>query len=76
MLWIPMAFMIAVTFTALGMTIYHLGGQLVTTGLDLGNTLQLIFAVLLLLLGIIVAVQGIRKLTDKDNEKSEGALLS
>lgn len=71
-----MAFMIAVTFTALGMTIYHLGGQLVTTGLDLGNTLQLIFAVLLLLLGIIVAVQGIRKLTDKDNEKSEGALLS
>ena len=71
-----MAFMIAVTFTALGMTIYHLGGQLVTTGLDLGNTLQLIFAVLLLLLGIIVAVQGIRKLTEKDNEKSEGALLS
>lgn len=69
MLWIPMAFMIAVTFTALGMTIYHLGGQLVTTGLDLGNTLQLIFAVLLLLLGIIVAVQGIRKLTEKDNGK-------
>lgn len=67
MLWIPMAFMIAVTFTALGMTIYHLGGQLVTTGLDLGNTLQLIFAVLLLLLGVIVAVQGIRKLSEKDD---------
>lgn len=65
MLWIPTVFMIAVTFTALGMTIYHLGGQLVTTGLDLGNTLQLIFAVLLLLLGIIVAVQGIKKLTEK-----------
>ena len=64
-----MAFMIAVTFTALGMTIYHLGGQLVTTGLDLGNTLQLIFAVLLLLLGVIVAVQGIRKLTEKDDGK-------
>lgn len=69
MLWIPMVFMIAVTFTALGMTIYHLGGQLVTTGLDLGNTLQLIFAVLLLLLGIIVAVQGIKKLTEKDDGK-------
>lgn len=67
MLWIPTVFMIAVTFTALGMTIYHLGGQLVTTGLDLGNTLQLIFAVLLLLLGIIVAVQGIKKLTEKDD---------
>lgn len=67
MLWIPTVFMIAVTFTALGMTIYHLGGQLVTTGLDFGNTLQLIFAVLLLLLGIIVAVQGIKKLTEKDD---------
>lgn len=68
MLWIPMAFMIAVTFSALGLTIYSLGGQLFTTGLDLGNTLQLIFAVLLLLLGIIVAVQGIRKLTEKTEE--------
>ena len=81
MLWIPMAFMIMVTFTALGMTIYHLGGQLVTTGLDLGNTLQLIFAVLLLLLGIIVAVQGIKKLTEKDGEnpaakQTEAAHLS
>ena len=66
MLWISMAFMIAVTFSALGMTIYRLGGQLFTTGLDLGNTLQLIFAVLLLLLGIIVAVQGIKKLTEKN----------
>lgn len=68
MLWIPMVFMIAVTFSALGLTIYNLGGQLFTTGLDLGNTLQLIFAVLLLLLGIIVAVQGIRKLTEKTEE--------
>ena len=33
------------------------------------RTWSLIFAVLLLLLGIIVAVQGIRKLTEKDNGK-------
>ena len=71
MLWIPMAFMIAVTFSALGLTIRNLGGQLFTTGLDLGNTLQLIFAVLLLLLGIIVAVQGIRKLTEKEDTAKE-----
>ena len=38
-----------------------------TTGLSLGNTLQLIFAVLLLILGIIVAVQGIKKLTEKED---------
>lgn len=62
MLWIPMIFMMAVTFTALGMTICKLGGQFMTTGLSLGNTLQLIFAVLLLILGVIVAIQGIKSL--------------
>ena len=36
-----------------------------TTGLDLGNTLQLIFAALLLVLGVIVAVSGIKKLFEK-----------
>lgn len=65
MLWIPMGFMMAVTFTALGMTIFKLSKAFVTTGLSLGNTLQLIFAVLLLILGVIVAVQGIRKLIEK-----------
>lgn len=36
-----------------------------TTGLDLGNTLQLVFAVLLLILGVLVAIQGIKKLLEK-----------
>lgn len=67
MLWIPMFFMMAVTFTALGMTIVKLGGAFVTTGLSLGNTLQLIFAILLLILGVIVAIQGIRRLFGHDN---------
>ncbi|RGZ00992.1 carbon starvation protein A [Clostridium sp. AM58-1XD] len=58
MLWVPMFFMLAVTFSALGITIYNLGTEFFTNGLDLGNTLQLIFAVLLLLLGLIVAVQA------------------
>lgn len=66
MLWIPMVFMMAVTFTALGITIYKLGGQLVTVGLSLGNTLQLVFAALLLILGVIVAIQGVRRLTQKE----------
>ncbi len=69
MLWIPMFFMMAVTFTALTMTIVKLGSALTTTGLDLGNTLQLIFAVLLLLLGIIVAIQGVKKLFEKTDNK-------
>lgn len=66
MLWLPMFFMMAVTFTALTMTIIKLSSAFVTTGLSLGNTLQLIFAVLLLLLGVIVAIQGIRKLFSKE----------
>ena len=70
MLWAPAVFMMAVTFSALGLTIYKLFGALMTTGLDLGNTLQLIFAVLLLILGVIVAVQGIKKLFEKPQEKA------
>lgn len=65
MLWIPMGFMMAVTFTALTMTIVKLTTAFMTTGLSFGNTLQLIFAVLLLLLGVIVAIQGIKKLLEK-----------
>ena len=65
MLWLPMLFMMAVTFTALTMTIVKLSKAFVTTGLTLGTTLQLVFAVLLLLLGVIVAIQGIQKLFEK-----------
>lgn len=65
MLWGPMFFMMAVTFTALTMTIVKLFNAFVTTGLSLGNTLQLIFAVLLLLLGVMVAIQGVKKLFAK-----------
>ena len=71
MLWIPMVFMMAVTFTALGMTISKLTKALFTTGLDLGNTLQLIFAVLLLILGVLVAIQGVKKLFEKNDEKQK-----
>ena len=65
MLWIPIVFMMAVTFTALGMTITKLSKALLSTGLDLGNTLQLVFAVLLLILGVLVAIQGVKKLLEK-----------
>lgn len=70
MLWIPMFFMMAVTFTALGLTIKKLLTALMTTGLDLGNTLQLVFAVLLLVLGVIVALSGIKKLFGKEQVKT------
>lgn len=73
MLWGPMVFMMAVTFTALGMTIVKLSKAFMTTGLDLGNSLQLIFAVLLLILGVLVAIQGIKKLLEKPEKESQTA---
>lgn len=47
------------------MTITKLSKALLSTGLDLGNTLQLVFAVLLLILGVLVAIQGVKKLLEK-----------
>ena len=73
MLWFPMVFMMAVTFTALGMTIFNLSKAFMTKGLDLGNTLQLIFAILLLALGVIVAISGIKKLITTKGESAEKA---
>lgn len=55
------------------MTIVKLTKAFATTGLSLGNTLQLIFAVLLLILGVIVAVQGIHKLFEKNTEEKAAA---
>lgn len=69
MLYIPMFFMMAVTFTALSLTIYNLSTQLFTTGLTLGMSLQLVFAILLLALGVVVAVQGVSALADKANQE-------
>ena len=70
MLWGPMFFMMAVTLTALSMTIFNLSTALVTTGLSLGNTMQLVFAVLLLVLGVLVDIQGVQKLFGKEPQQA------
>lgn len=66
MLWGPMVIMLGVTFTALGLKIKELIiallGQFV-----FGNALQLAFAVLLLVLGVIVAFEGLKKLVSKED---------
>lgn len=83
MLWVPMFAMIAVTFTALSVTIWQLAHGIsvgtyrwvagMTTLVDgasvltaWGAGLQLIFAVLILALGVVVVTQGVRKLLEKD----------
>jgi carbon starvation protein len=61
MLWGPMIIMLGVTFTALGFKIKDLIVALSGSFL-FGNALQLAFAVLLLLLGVVVAIEGLKKL--------------
>ncbi|MBP3673880.1 MAG: carbon starvation protein A [Oscillospiraceae bacterium] len=68
MLWAPMGIMLAVTLTALGMTIFgKFGGIFAGTTANLGgDLLQGSFAVALFVLGVIVAVQGVKKLFGKE----------
>ena len=42
-----------------------------SAGVQAGNVLQLVFAVLLLILGVIVAAEGIRKLLSKDDTSDD-----
>jgi carbon starvation protein len=67
MLWGPMFIMLAVTFTALVFTVRQKIGKITDSSFTFtADGLQLIFAVLLLLLGIMVAVSGIKKLAEKE----------
>ena len=70
MLWGPMVIMLGVTFTALTLKIRDLVSAL-SRQFVFGNALQLVFAILLLILGVIVAFEGIRKLLEKDAEAAD-----
>jgi len=61
MLWLPMIIMLGVTMTALVQRILAL-----VKDLTAGNILQLAFAVSLMILGLIVAVEGLKKLVLKE----------
>lgn len=64
MLYVPMIFMLSVTLTALVMTITKLLGKMQAEGSFslAADGLQLVFAVLLLTLGVLVAASGVKKL--------------
>ena len=74
MLYIPMFFMLAVTLTALTL---HLTGnfQNIMAGNFVFNRdfLQIFFGTLLMTLGVVVAVQGVKKLKEKDSEAETAA---
>ena len=63
MLWLPMVFMLAVTFTALTFVLIAVIGKLGTeAGFTIGNVLQCVFGFLLFVLGIVVAGLGFKKI--------------
>lgn len=69
-LWAPMAIMLGVTFTALAQTIIKICNKIfITNNFVLhSDGLQLVFAVLLVALGFLVAVSCIKKLFGKDQD--------
>ena len=74
-MYIPLGAMLAVTFTALGMTVYNKAtALLMSSSTDIfGDVLQLVFATLIIILGVCVVIEGFRKLFKKDDRgiKSE-----
>ncbi len=74
MLWAPMFCMLAITFSALALTIKNLVVKMIDIGISFGpkkdytgfivtqDGLQLLFAICLVVLGFIVALKGIEKL--------------
>lgn len=67
MLWAPMVIMLAVTFTALGQTIFKIYNKLFVSNdfVIQSDGLQLVFAVLLVGLGFMVAISGFKKMVEK-----------
>lgn len=70
MLWIPMIMMLIVTFTSLVTATINLCKKLFITGefVFLTDGLQLIFALLLMTLGLLIAISSLKKLTSKNIE--------
>ncbi|KAE9634112.1 carbon starvation protein A [Defluviitalea raffinosedens] len=69
MLWAPMVIMLTVTFTALAQSIIKILNKLLITHdfVIYSDGLQLIFAVLLMALGFLVAISGFRKIVEKES---------
>ncbi len=67
-LWVPMVVMLTVTLTALYQTIAKILNKLLVTGgfVIYSDGLQLVFAVLLVILGVMVAFSGFKKILEKE----------
>jgi len=74
MLWVPMGGLLAVTLTALTIIVSRNVNLIFSGGFIVSqHLLQLLFGILLLALGVMVAVQGVKKLTEKDEGTAQAA---
>ena len=71
-MYVPLGVMLAVTFTALGMTVYNKATALISSASAdvFGDVLQLVFATLIIILGVCVVIEGFRKLFAKSDIES------
>lgn len=76
-MYIPLGVMLAVTFTALGITVYQKLVNLITATSTnyFGDSIQLVFAILIIVLGVCVVVQGLRRLFFNDAEQIQEQML-
>ena len=68
MFYIPMVFMLAVTCTSLCMTIYAKALALMAGTITLGNVLQFVLGIALLVLAVILAVKGAKVIFGKKRD--------
>ena len=68
MFYVPMVFMLAVTLTSLGQTAYTKVGLVMAGSTAVADYIQLIFAVLLFILAIVLAVKGIKVVIGKNRQ--------
>jgi carbon starvation protein len=78
MLWVPMFMMLTVTFTALVLAAYGIVKKLFVTGgfVFLTDGLQLIVALLLMVLAVMVAFHGFRKLFGKEKAEDPASVMA
>ena len=76
-MYIPLGVMLAVTFTALEITVYQKLVNLITATSTnyFGDSIQLVFAILIIVLGVCVVVQGLRRLFFNDAEQIQEQML-
>ena len=76
MVWVPMCVMLAVTFTALAQAIIKIVNKLFVTHnfIVMSDGLQLVFAILLVALGIMVTISCFKKLVGKSDSKIKSSV--